>query len=490
MAFVYILESVITMTYSRVTEKDVAALTDIVTAERVIYPATVHYDHDQFKQVRSLPDMAVQPQTNEEVAAILRYANEHLIPVTVRGNATGLMGANVPIEHGIDIDMIKMNKVLDYDPDDLTLTVQNGFRIRDINEFLADKPFTYIPAPAMKWATIGGNASTNAGGMRAVKYGTTREHIRGITAVMVDGTIQHFGSKTVKNSSGYDLKDVIIGSEGTLAVITELILRLIPRPTINLDVLVPFVDVKKAISVVPKILRAGLVPTGLEFFSRETVEYWESYAHQPFMDHTGGGYLLITFDGHDGTVVQRDLDRAMQIARDNGALAPVLMGDEAHRVAVWETRNQLLTAIQQTTTAIDEVDIVVPISQIPKVLDKVAELQAKEKVSMPNFGHAGDGNLHIYMRKDDYSDEEFAAKVDRIIRQLYATAKALGGEMSGEHGIGFAREPYFEAYYGKDKVRILQLVKDAFDPNHILNPHKIFPSVGANKQENRPLTLD
>jgi glycolate oxidase len=162
------------MTYSRVTEKDVAALTDIVTAERVIYPATVHYDHDQFKQVRSLPDMAVQPQTNEEVAAILRYANEHLIPVTVRGNATGLMGANVPIEHGIDIDMIKMNKVLDYDPDDLTLTVQNGFRIRDINEFLADKPFTYIPAPAMKWATIGGNASTNAGGMRAVKYGTNQ----------------------------------------------------------------------------------------------------------------------------------------------------------------------------------------------------------------------------------------------------------------------------------------------------------------------------
>ena len=188
------------MTYRRVTKTDVDALREIVSADRVIYPATTHYDHDQFKQVRSLPDVAVQPQTNAEVAAILRYANEHLIPVTVRGNATGLMGANVPMAQGIDIDMIKMNKVLEYDPDNLTLTVQNGFRIRDINEYLADKPFTYIPAPAMKWATIGGNASTNAGGMRAVKYGTTREHIRGITVVMVDGTIQHFGGKTVKNS--------------------------------------------------------------------------------------------------------------------------------------------------------------------------------------------------------------------------------------------------------------------------------------------------
>lgn len=478
------------MTYRRVTKTDVDALREIVSADRVIYPATTHYDHDQFKQVRSLPDVAVQPQTNAEVAAILRYANEHLIPVTVRGNATGLMGANVPMAQGIDIDMIKMNKVLEYDPDNLTLTVQNGFRIRDINEYLADKPFTYIPAPAMKWATIGGNASTNAGGMRAVKYGTTREHIRGITVVMVDGTIQHFGGKTVKNSSGYDLRDLIVGSEGTLAVITELILRLVPRPSVNLDVLVPFVNVKKAISVVPKILQAGLVPAGLEFFSRETIKYWENYTQQPFMDHTGDGYLLVTFDGHDEAVVQRDLDKALQIAKDNGALAPIRMGDEAHRVAVWKTRNQLLTAIQQTTTAIDEIDVVVPISQIPRVLDKVAALQDSEQVRMPNFGHAGDGNLHIYMCKDDYSRAEFVGKVDRIIRQLYATARKLGGEMSGEHGIGFAREPYFEAYYGQDKVQLLQKIKSVFDPNHILNPYKVFPTVGPNRQANRSLDVN
>ncbi|PIO82604.1 dehydrogenase [Loigolactobacillus backii] len=477
------------MAYNKVTEVDVAALTKIVGADRVIYPATVHYDHDQMKSVRSLPDVAVQPINDDEVAKIMAYANEHTIPVTVRGNATGLMGANVAIEHGIALDMIKMNQVLEYDPENLTITVQNGLRIRDINEYLADKPFIYVPAPAMKWATIGGNASTNAGGMRAVKYGTTRDYVRGIKVILADGTSLQLGGKTVKNSSGYDLKDLIVGSEGTLAVITELVLRLIPRPVITIDVLLPFDSVETAIKVVPKFLEAGIVPTGIEFFGSREIGYWEKYAEKQFVDHSGGGYLLLTFDGSNKDAVQADYERALEIAKNAGAKAPVLMNTADQAALVWEARNQLLTAIQATTPAMDEVDIVVPRSKIAAVLEQVHQIEETDQVRMPNFGHAGDGNLHIYICQDNYSAADFAVKVDIVIRKLYQVAKNIGGEMSGEHGIGYAREPYFAAFYGADRVALLDRIKDAFDPKHILNPDKVFPVKGETDRPNRPLEL-
>ena len=465
------------MQYARVTPADVTYFRNLFPADRLFYPPTKHFDHDQFNGIRALPDIALQPVSEREVSQVLAYANAKHVPVTVRGNSTGLMGANVAVHHGIALDMTKMNTVVDYDPGSLTLTVQPGVRLVDIDQFLASKPFVYIPAPAMKWASIGGNAATNAGGMRAVKYGTTRDHIRGLTAVLADGTPLHFGHKTVKNSSAYDLKDLIVGSEGTLAVITELVLRLIPKPRTTWSALLTFDDLHAAINTVPKLMASGLTPTSLEFFDHTDVTLWEKYANKQFPVHTDAdGYLLVSFDSSNAQAVSADMFAAAAVARANGATkaVPLPPGDPVAD-AVWTARADLLLAIQQSTPMMDEVDVAVPINRIPTVLDAIEHIQRTENIRMPRFGHAGDGNLHIYLCSDKYTQETFRAKTDQAIRALYKVAKKNGGEMSGEHGVGYAREPYFEDYYGKSYVALLQRVKRAFDPNLILNPGKTFP---------------
>ncbi len=464
------------LNYARVTPADIEKLRQIIPADRFFYPPTKHYDHDQFNYKRSLPDVELQPVSNEEVSAIMRYANKRMIPVTVRGNATGLMGANISVDHGIALDMIKMNKVLEYDPDSLTMTVQAGIRVRDIAEYLADQPFIYEPAPAMKWAAIGGNVSTNAGGMKAIKYGTTREHIRGLTTILADGTKLHCGHKTVKNSSGYDVKDLIIGSEGTLAVITEVVLRLIPRPQFEKTMLLSFSEIATAIKSVPKVFAAGLTPTSVEYFSQEDIEKWQEYSGKEFPVKDGKGYLLVSFDSNNKQNVEEELSEVLEVAKKNQLIKSlVLNSGDPDAQAVWDARSEFETAIQKTTTKMDEADIVVPIDKIPMVLGQVRKVAKKEQIRLPNFGHAGDGNLHIYICCDNYSDEEFGAKKDRIFKALYKAAKAYSGEMSGEHGIGYARKDYFEDFYGTDYVALMSRIKQAFDPNLILNPDKIFP---------------
>lgn len=464
------------MNYSKVTEADITELRKIIPEDRFFCPTTKHYDHDQFNGKKSAPDVAVQPISNDEVSAVMKYANEHHIPVAVRGNATGLMGANISVEHGIAIDMIKMNKVLEYDPGSLTLTVQAGLRIRDIEEYLQGEPFVYVPSPAMKWAAIGGNLSTNAGGMKAVKYGTTREHVRGLTAILADGTQINCSHKTVKNSSGYDIKDLIIGSEGTLAVVTEVVLRLIPRPRYEKTILLSFPDIQRAIQAVPKVFAAGLTPTSVEYFSQEVVEKWDEYADQEFPVKNGSGYLMVSFDGNDDKMVDGELADLVNVAKENEVTNTLIMKTEDPVAQeVWDARSQFETAVQETTTAMDEADVVVPINKIPLVLKEVAVVSEKEQIRLPNFGHAGDGNLHIYICQDDYSDAEFGEKTDRVLKALYKVAKESDGEMSGEHGIGYARKDYFEDFYGTDYVKLMSRVKLAFDPNLILNPNKIFP---------------
>ncbi len=221
------------MDFKKLTATDIDNLSKFISdPERFITKPTVHWDHDQFKTVRAMPDLVIQPETNEEVENVVKYASDHHIPIVPRGNSTGLMGGNLTVEGGISLDMVKMNKVLEYEPESLTMTVQAGIRLKDIEEYLANKPFTYMPAPAMHWATIGGNVDTNAGGLKAIKYGVTREHIRELKVVLTDGKLYKFGAKAVKSSSGYSLKDLIIGSEGTLGVVTEVTMRLYPRPPV------------------------------------------------------------------------------------------------------------------------------------------------------------------------------------------------------------------------------------------------------------------
>lgn len=468
------------MSYNKITSKDLEQLRSFIRDEdRFITKPTVHWDHDQFKTVRAMPDLVIQPTTNEEVEKVVKYASDHHIPIVPRGNSTGLMGANLSVDGGISLDMIKMNKILSYEPNNLTMTVQAGIRLKDMEEFLADKPFTYMPAPAMHWATIGGNVDTNAGGLKAIKYGVTREHIRELKVVLANGKLYKFGAKAVKSSSGYSLKDLIIGSEGTLGVVTEVTVRLYPRPKEIINALIPYPTLTQAIKSVPAILASGVVPTTVEFMGRKVIDLWESYANQKFPVSEGNGFIIVGIDAFTKGEVEAELKQVLETVKQfDAGKAVVLAADSDEAKLIWKAREELLLAIQKSTPMMDEVDISVPIDHIPDVLKRIDELEKEVGMRIPNFGHAGDGNLHIYLCSDDDSKEVYDKKSKEVITELYKKAKEVDGNMSGEHGIGYAREPYFEDYYGKDYVEMLRKIKLAFDPNDIINPDKVFPMHG------------
>lgn len=468
------------MSYNKITSKDLEQLRSFIRDEdRFITKPTVHWDHDQFKTVRAMPDLVIQPTTNEEVEKVVKYASDHHIPIVPRGNSTGLMGANLSVDGGISLDMIKMNKILSYEPNNLTMTVQAGIRLKDMEEFLADKPFTYMPAPAMHWATIGGNVDTNAGGLKAIKYGVTREHIRELKVVLANGKLYKFGAKAVKSSSGYSLKDLIIGSEGTLGVVTEVTVRLYPRPKEIINALIPYPTLTQAIKSVPAILASGVVPTTVEFMGRKVIDLWESYANQKFPVSEGNGFIIVGIDAFTKGEVEAELKQVLETVKQfDAGKAVVLAADSDEAKLIWKAREELLLAIQKSTPMMDEVDISVPIDHIPDVLKRIDELEKEVGMRIPNFGHAGDGNLHIYLCSDDDSKEVFDKKSKEVITELYKKAKEVDGNMSGEHGIGYAREPYFEDYYGKEYVEMLRKIKLAFDPNDIINPDKVFPMHG------------
>lgn len=465
------------MKYHKINQSDIETLrTYISDPERFITQPTEHWDHDQFKTVRAMPDLVIQPVTNEEVEKVVKYASDNHIPIVPRGNSTGLMGANLTVEGGISLDMIKMNKMIEYDPESLTMTVQAGMRLKDIEDYLADKPFTYMPAPAMHWATIGGNVDTNAGGLKAVKYGVTREHIRELKVVLTDGKLYKFGAKAVKASSGYSLKDLIIGSEGTLAVVTEVTIRLYPRPKKSINAIIPFPTLDDAIKSVPAILASGVVPTTVEFMGRKVINLWEKYYDEKFPITTGKGFIILGLDAFTEGELDAELKQALASTKKfDSQDAIVLNADSPEAKKIWDCREKLLLAIQKSTPKMDEVDICVPINHIPDVLHRIDELEKEIGMRIPNFGHAGDGNLHIYLCSDDMSDEEYKEKSFKVITELYKTAKSLDGNMSGEHGIGYARKDWYEWYYGKDYTNLLRKIKKVFDPNSVLNPDKIFP---------------
>lgn len=465
------------MNYHKITTTDLDNLRQMIADdERFITKPTEHWDHDQFKTVRAMPDLVIQPVTDQEVADVLHYASEHQIPIVARGNATGLMGANLSVEGGIALDMIKMNKILQYEPESLTMTVQAGLRLKDLEAYLADKPFTYMPAPAMHWATIGGNVDTNAGGLKAIKYGVTREHIRKIKVALTDGKIYEFGAKAVKSSSGYSLKDLIIGSEGTLGIVTEVTIRLYPRPRQIINALIPFPDLDRAIKSVPAILESGVVPTTVEFMGREVLDLWEKYAQMEFPVKEGTGFIILGIDAFTETEVKAELEQALSATKKfDAGKAIVLDADSDEAKLIWKAREELLLAIQKSTPMMDEVDISVPINKIPDVLRRIKELEKEADMRIPNFGHAGDGNLHIYLCSDQDDKATFAKKGRQVISELYKTARAVDGNMSGEHGIGYARQSFYEDFYGHDYTELLRKIKKVFDPNSVVNPNKIFP---------------
>ena len=461
--------------YNKVNSEDLIKLKNIAGEQNVIFGDDINLDyaHDELGGVERMPEVLIRVHTTEEISEIMKYAYEHTIPVTVRGSGTGLVGAAVPVEGGILLETTQMNKILELDADTLTVTVQPGVLLMELAAFCEENDFLYPPDPGEKSATIGGNISTNAGGMRAVKYGVTRDYVRGLTVVTPNGEIMKLGGKIAKNSSGYSLKDLVVGSEGTLCIITEAILKLVPLPKVSVSLLVPFPDMKSAIEAVPKIFGSKITPTAIEYMSRDTILFSEDYLGKKFPDTKNDAYILLTFDGNTDEQVDNDMKVVADLCLEIGALDVYIVDTEERKKAVWSARGAFLEAIKASTTEMDECDVVVPVNKIDAFIKFTHQLSAEMNVRIPSFGHAGDGNLHIYICRDGMDDQKWEEVLNVCFDLMYQKAEEMGGLVSGEHGIGYAKKGYLKKQYGTSQIELMKGIKSVFDPKNILNPGKI-----------------
>lgn len=431
------------------------------------------YGHDELNGISHMPEVLIKVHSTEEVSDIMAYAFQKNIPVVVRGAGTGLVGGCIALEGGIMLEMTAMNRILELDEDNLTVTVQPGVLLMNLAEYAEARGFFYPPDPGEKTATIGGNISTNAGGMRAVKYGVTRDYVRGLTAVLPDGKIVKLGGKTVKNSSGYSLKDLLIGSEGTLAVITEAVLKLLPQPACSISLLVPFTTMKKALDAVPKIVRSKVFPTAIEYMSRETILFAEKYLGKQFPDKSKDSYLLFTIDGSSDDRVNQEIEELAELCLSLGADDAYIVDTDERKKSVWNARSAFLEAIKASTTEMDECDVAVPRSKVSEFILYTKDVAEATGLRLPGFGHAGDGNLHIYLCRDSLNRDEFEMRLGKAFEMLYNRAKELEGQVSGEHGIGWAKKSYLAERHGETVMALMSGIKKVFDPRGILNPGKV-----------------
>ncbi len=463
------------MHYKKVDLQDVHNLISITSNDRVFFDTAINedYSHDELSGDQQYPEVLVKANTTAEVSRIMTYAFQNNIPVTPRGQGTGLVGGAVALHGGIMIDLNNMNRILELDEENLTLTVQPGVMLMEIIKYVEEKDLFYPPDPGEKSASIGGNINTNAGGMRAVKYGVTRDYIRSLEVVMPNGEVMQFGGKVVKNSSGYSIKDLIVGSEGTLGIVTKAVLRLLPLPKTAISLLIPFSNLFAAIETVPKIIKSKAIPTAVEFMERDVILAAEKYLGTQFPDSSADAYLLLNFDGNSKGEIESIYENVAHICLDAGAEDVLIADTQERKEAIWKARGAFLEAIKASTSAMDECDVVVPRNKIAEFVRFADGLKEEYDVRIMGFGHAGDGNLHLYVLQDQLNGAEFSNKLSEVFDRMYTKAKELGGAVSGEHGIGYAKKPFLEDSIGTSGMNLLGAIKQAFDPKMILNPGKV-----------------
>lgn len=462
--------------YKKITSEDIDFFNSIIENDRIFFGDNINmdYSHDELGGIQKMPDVVIKVLSTEEVSKILKYCNDNLIPVLARGTGSGLVGAAVPIYGGVVLDTTLMNKILKLDKENLSITVQPGVLLQELAQFAEDNDYLYPPDPGEKTATIGGNISTNAGGMRAVKYGVTRDFIRALTVVMPNGDILKLGGNVVKNSSGYDLKDLIIGSEGTLAIITEAVVKIVHKPKVSISLLVPFKNINDGIGCVPKIVTHSDNIVAIEFMQRNVILHSEKYLGKKFPDSSSESYILLTFNGNSKTNVEQDYEEIANLCIENGAIDAYIVDTEERNESVWTARSAFLEAIKSSTDLMDECDVVVPRSNVAIFINYCKEVEKQTGIRIPCFGHAGDGNLHLYLCKDNLDEKIWEERCSNAFNLLYEKSIELGGFPSGEHGIGYVKKPYLLNQLGKKQINIMKAIKQVFDPNFILNPDKIF----------------
>ncbi|MCF6092658.1 FAD-binding protein [Microaerobacter geothermalis] len=423
-----------------------------------------------------IPDVVIQPKSTKEVADLVKLANQEKIPVYPRGQSTSLSGGPLPVKGGMVLDLSKMNEKLIIDEEDLVAIVSPGVLTSEIHKAAENKGLMYPPDPSSSHvSTIGGNLAENSGGPRGLKYGVTKDYVIGLEVVTPEGEIIRTGGRTVKNVTGYDLTKLIVGSEGTLGIITEATLRLIPKPPATETMMAIFQDLVDSGRAISKILSSGILPSKMELMDQASIIAVENY--QPCgLPTDAEAIILIEMDGHPHAI-RDEIEKAEKICKEVGAKEVRLAHSQKEREELWKARKLVSPAIVKIKPTKISEDATVPRSKIPDMFRKLKEIKEKYNIHLVVFGHAGDGNLHPNIIADKRDQEEMK-RVEMAVAEIFKAAVELGGTLSGEHGIGTMKAPFMEMELGSIGLDMMKRIKEAWDPNHIMNPGKIFPEPG------------
>ena len=436
-----------------------------------------HYGHDETEDYIFPPSVLVKPANSIEIAEILKLANQYKIPVTAIGARTGLSGGALSVHKGIGLSTERLNKILNIDEQNLQIIVEPAVITQVLREAVAEKGLFYPPDPSSQGSCwIGGNIAENAGGARAVKYGVTKDYVLNLEVVLANGEIIWTGANTLKNATGYNLTQLMVGSEGTLAIITKIVLKLLPKNTHNVLMLVPFFKAEQACEAVSAIFRAGIVPSALEFMERDAIEWTLKYNSNISIDVKPEvqAHLLVEVDGNYPEILFQEAEKIMTVV-EQFEIDEVLFADtEDQKNAIWKMRRSVAEAVKANSIYKEE-DTVVPRFELPKLLKGIKEIGNKFGFKSVCYGHAGDGNLHVNIIKGDMSDENWNTEVTKGIREIFELTVSLKGTLSGEHGIGFVQKNFMDIAFNKTQLDLMKGIKSIFDPNNILNPGKIFP---------------
>lgn len=462
--------------YNKVTQAIIDELSAAIGSGYVLYDAETLQLHaeDETEDLSFPPEVVVKPATAEEVSLIFKIANKYKVPVTPRGGGTGLSGGALAVHGGICLSMGRFNKILEIDEKNFQAVVQPGVITQVFQEEVEKLGLFYPPDPASRGSChLGGNLAECSGGPRAVKYGVTKDYVLGLEAVLPTGEIINTGGRVLKNVTGYNLTQLIVGSEGTLAVITKINFRLIPLPKHKKVILAAFGTLEDATDAVAKIFQKGITPSAIEFMEKAAVQAAEERQNKKFPNSEAEAQLFIEVDGNYPEQLDRDIEMIAEVVEEFNPLDMVLAEDEQKVQDVWSLRRGIGEAVKSISPYKEE-DTVVPRANMTKLIRGVKEISAKYGITTICYGHSGDGNIHVNILKDKLDEKSWEENLDKAIREIFELTVSLDGMISGEHGIGYSQKSYLPIAISEAELGLMRNIKAVFDPNNILNPGKIF----------------